>query len=189
MHRILFLLPFILTSSVPAAEADNSNKAPSAPPQHAPTGELQREQMKKLDFLVGEWKGDGWIMLGPNQKNTLTETESVQGKLGGVIVLIEGVGKRTGSDEVTHNALAVVAYDQHHQRFRFSAYHSRGDFADAEAKIGDKTLEWGFDLPNMGTIRYAIKLNAEGKWFEIGERSADGKTWQKFFEMTLSRRK
>jgi hypothetical protein len=36
-------------------------------------------------------------------------------------------------------------------------------------------------------IRYTIRLDDKGRWFEIGERSTDGATWTKFFEMTLAR--
>jgi hypothetical protein len=33
-----------------------------------------------------------------------------------------------------------------------------------------------------------MRRGSNGEWFEIGERSADGTTWGKFFEMTLKKR-
>lgn len=38
-----------------------------------------------------------------------------------------------------------------------------------------------------GEMRYTIKLDAVGQWVEIGEISADGREWRKFFEMSLTR--
>jgi hypothetical protein len=36
-------------------------------------------------------------------------------------------------------------------------------------------------------MRFTVRLNEKGQWFEVGEFSRDGKAWQKFFEMTLER--
>ena len=47
--------------------------------------------MKKLDFLVGEWKGEGWMEFVPGQRRTFRGTEVVQSKLGGLLVTIEGL--------------------------------------------------------------------------------------------------
>jgi hypothetical protein len=58
---------------------------------------------------------------------------------------------------------------------------------DAEATVGDKSLIWSFRDPRAGQIRFTIKLDEQGRWFEIGEISMDGKGWHKFFEMTLQR--
>jgi hypothetical protein len=37
------------------------------------------------------------------------------------------------------------------------------------------------------SVRYTIRLDENGRWFEIGETSSDGSEWRKFFEMTLTR--
>src|SRR5713226_2784678 len=44
----------------------------------------QVEGMKKLDFLAGEWKGEGWISFGPGKPHTFTQTETIKAKLGGM---------------------------------------------------------------------------------------------------------
>ena len=49
----------------------------------------------------------------------------------------------------------------------------------------DGAFIWGFEDARMGHLRYTIRLVDE-RWFEIGERSPDAKTWVKFFEMTLT---
>ena len=150
----------------------------------------QMDQMKKVSFLVGQWKGEGWIDFGQGQRR-FTETESVQSKLGGQVLLIEGLGKTNVDGKETgitvHNAIALVSYDEKTKTFRFQAHQAAGRSVDTEARVTDGTLEWGFVDDRAGTIRFTIKLTDSGKWFEIGEGSRDGKTWHKFFEMTLQR--
>jgi hypothetical protein len=46
----------------------------------------QRDAMKKLDFLVVEWKGEGWMEFAPGQRRTIRGTEIVQRKLDGQLM-------------------------------------------------------------------------------------------------------
>jgi hypothetical protein len=167
------------------------NVAP-APAQENQSSSVQREEMKKLSFLLGQWKGEGWMEFGPGQRSTFKQTEDVRSKLDGLLILIEGLGKSKLPDsdrEMTvHNALAVVSYDEGAKLFRFRAYTARGQYTDSEGRIKDGVFEWGLRDPQRGNrVRFIIKLNEKGEWFEIGESSQDGQNWKKFFEMTLQR--
>ncbi|MBI3651443.1 MAG: hypothetical protein HY231_10530 [Acidobacteria bacterium] len=151
------------------------------------TAATQIEEMKKVQFLQGEWRGEGWIMLGANRRETFTQTEVVQSKLDGVTLLIEGMGKsKDSSGRVVHHALAVVSYDPLKKGFRFSAYQATGVAVEAEAKISKDLLEWGF-IQQGRTVRFTIQRNDKGEWHEVGMINPDGKNWYKFFEMTLQR--
>ena len=153
----------------------------------APSPAMQIEEMKKINFLIGEWQGEGWIQLGANKRETFKQHETVQSKLNGLTLVIEGVGKsKDGSERIVHNALAVVSYDLQKKNLRFSAYQANGQTIDAEAKITQSGLEWGFTQV-YGTIRFTITLNEKGEWHEIGEINPDGKNWYKNFEMTLQK--
>jgi hypothetical protein len=177
MSARLFLLAAVVVSLSPALG-----------PAQAPAA-AQRDAMKKLDFLVGEWKGEGWMELGPGQRRTFRGTEVVQSKLGGLLLTLEGLhrGQAGGKpEEVTvHNAFAVVSYDDKGKRYRFQAHTARGGYEDVEAKVADGQLVWGMKVPQFGEVRYTIKRDDKGRWFEVGEVSQDGKEWRKFFEMTL----
>ena len=35
-------------------------------------------------------------------------------------------------------------------------------------------------------MRYTIRLDGQGRWHEVGERTTDGETREQFFEMTLA---
>jgi hypothetical protein len=159
--------------------------------QGAKAPAVQLEAMKKLSFLMGEWKGESWTEFAPGQRHTSVGTETVQSKLGGLLLVIEGVHRRKGGAKdagaVVHHAFAVVSYDEKAKRYRIQAYTNRGNYTEAEAKVADGKLEWGFQIPKFGDVRYTITVNAKGQWFEIGEVSTNGKQWRKFFEMTLER--
>ncbi|HKQ74813.1 MAG TPA: hypothetical protein VJ810_14060 [Blastocatellia bacterium] len=148
-------------------------------------------EMRKLDFLIGAWEGESWIEFGAGQRRAAKVKESVQGKAGGSVLLIEGLGKAKtpGKDEeiVVHSAFATVWYDGRGKRFRMTAWRATGDAVDADITVGDKKLVWGFRDSRAGLIRFTITLDALGRWFEIGEISRDGTNWNKFFEMTLKR--
>ena len=70
--RLSFLAAVVLSLS----PARSSAQDPAA---------AQREAMKKLDFLVGEWKGEGWMEFAPGQRRTFRGTEVVQSKLDGLL--------------------------------------------------------------------------------------------------------
>ena len=151
----------------------------------------QREAIKKLDFLVGEWKGEGWMEFGPGQRRTFAGTEVVQRKLDGLLITIDGLHRSLttgqGKDAVIHNAFTVVSYDEQAKKYRFQAFTARGNYENAEAKITEGQLVWGMKIPQFGEVCYTIKLDDKGRWFEIGEVTRDGATWQQFFEMKLER--
>jgi hypothetical protein len=146
--------------------------------------------MKKLDFLVGQWKGEGWMEIA-GQRRTFQGTEVVQRKLDGLLLAIEGLHRGVAGDKgegaIVHSAFALVSYDDKAERYRFQAFTGRGNYEDAEAKVAEGQLVWGMKVPQFGEVRYTLKRDDKGRWSEIGEVSRDGKTWQQFFEMTLER--
>jgi hypothetical protein len=186
MRKVLSMFIRICCAAVVALSA-----SAGASPGQSPAPAAQRDSMKKLDFLVGEWKGEGWMEFVPDQRQTFKGTEIVQPKLDGLLLAIEGQhrGKIGGKGEevVIHSAFALVSYDDKAKRYRFQAFTGRGNHEDTEAKVTDKQLIWGMSIPEFGDVRYTIKLDEKGRWFEVGEVSKDGKEWRKFFEMTLER--
>ena len=149
------------------------------------------DEMKKLDFLVGEWKGDASIQMGPGKPEQALQFERVQSKQGGKVLLVEGTGKRKLEDgsagEVVHDALAVMSWDEATKKYRFDAWTERSGYVEAWMEVGDQKVTWGFDTPQGGKVRYTIVLNDKGQWHETGGFSRDGNTWMPFFEMTLTK--
>ena len=126
---------------------------------------------------------------GPAGRKEFTQSEISQSKLDGLVIVIEGEGKAKADGAIIHRALAFISYDDRTKTFRWRAFTAEGRHTDAEAKAGTNSFEWGLEMPQGGRMRYTIKLNEKGEWFEVGEMSRDGQTWNKVFEMTLQRQK
>ena len=177
MKRVVLSL-LIIASVVAAATAQTRSTA------HV-------DEMKKFDFLLGRWSGEGWIEMTPGQRLKFKSNETVDTRLGGSLLIVEGKhsGRFPGRSEevVVHHAVAVISYDESERKYRFNAHLIDGRYVPAEGRFVDGGLQWGFRDPKLGEIRYTIKLNQQGQWFEIGELSTDGQAWRKFFEMNLNR--
>lgn len=147
--------------------------------------EAQRTEMKKLDYMIGKWEGTGWMQRGPGAPETFKGGETVQRKLDGVALLVEGrfVDK---DGKVGHETLAVIAFDPKSLAYTFRTYLATGAAGNYNLKLTDNGWHWSIEYPGM-TIRYTAKFTAD-TWFEIGEFTRDGgKTWTKNFEMTLKK--
>ena len=152
---------------------------------------VQQAAMKKLDFLVGQWQGEGWMEFAPGQRRAFKGSEVVHSKLDGLLLGIDGIHRALvgakGIETVIHSAFGLLRYDEKAKQYRFQAFTTHGNYEDAEAKVTDGQLVWGMVIPQFGEVRYTIKLDDKGQWFEIGELIQDGKVARKFFEMTLKR--
>lgn len=155
----------------------------------AQTAPVASEKIKPLLFLEGQWKGQGWIMLGPGKRSEFNQTETVERKLEGSIIAIEGRGTDSKDDKrVIHHAFATMAYDAPTGTYRMRAYKADGNYIDALATVNPNgSVSWGFDMPKMGKVRFTMELNAKGQWHETGEFSPDGAKWYPNFEMTLDK--
>jgi hypothetical protein len=167
--------------------------APPARTQGPPPPTAEREAMKRFDNWIGTWKGTGWAMIGQGNRREFEITETVQSKVGGLALLVEGLGKGkddAGKEFVAHNAMAVLSYDPKAKQHRFRYYTAQGMSGESELKMTEGGMEWGFRPAENGPlIRFTIKLDAK-KWNETGEVSMDGgKTWLKFMEMNLEKQK
>jgi hypothetical protein len=175
-------LAFVLLSLV--AMPQQAGTPPAAPPNPALAA------MKRLDFLVGQWEGTGWIQMGP-RRATFRQRETVRYAAGGTVVIIDGLGHSQDpgrQDRIVHQAFAVVSYDAASQAFRWRAYRAAdGNEITAQPEVGTDKLVWGFDLPQSGAghVRFTITRTAAGDWLEVGEMQRPSGEWMQFFEMTL----
>ncbi|WP_192347069.1 hypothetical protein [Algoriphagus sp. Y33] len=140
-----------------------------------------RKEIKKIEFLVGEWEGSGWMMNQSGQKLTFEQTEKVSLKLNDTALLIEGQGTSDGN--IVHNALAIVTMAEGNGQYKFNSFLQSNQQGTYKAELIDNVFYW-YPVEN---VRYVITLNDNGQWYEIGEANSGG-TWFKFFEMTLNKK-
>ena len=144
--------------------------------------------MKKLENWVGNWSGEGWMMMGPGSKKEFTQKEEITSKLNGLLIMVEGKGTSKETQEIIHNAFALISYDEKDSIYSFQAHLVNGLTTDATASWNGDAFEWGFSPPNGGHIKYSIVLK-DDTWHETGAYSADGNMWHQFFEMNLTKDK
>lgn len=141
--------------------------------------------MAKLEFLSGRWTGEATITRGPGQTLTITQTEAIELKLDGLVMLVEGAG-RDASGAVVFNALATIAFDSGTNGYRIRAYRD-GNYVDAPLTLLEGGFEWGFSAGPVVVIN-RMRLDASGQWIETTDiRMGDGREVRSM-EMRLVRR-
>lgn len=166
------LLLVMLTCSISAQQTSPASLA------------TRRDEMKKLDYMVGQWKGTGW-MERQGGRETFAGTETVQSKLGGLGLLIEGNFKNK-EGAVIHETLAILSYDEKTKIYNFRTYLANGSVGDHVLTLTQGGWSWGIKYP-QGEVRFTFKLTDKGDWLEIGEFSMDGKSWRQFLELNLKK--
>jgi hypothetical protein len=151
----------------------------SAQPSYG-LNEAAQKKMSELSFLEGKWKGNGWMMGQDRVRSTFESEETIQFKLSGTLLEVEGIGKSDG--KVVHHALAVISSAEGEGKFDFTSFLQSGEKGTYPAELIDGKLYW---YP-VKEVRYVIEINEKGQWFEIGEYNA-GTAWYKFLEMTLDK--
>ncbi len=175
------LLAFIFIAAIVSTAFAQNEKEKMQQPNAA---EAKRAEMKNLDRLIGQWKGAGWIQQGA-KRETFDGTETVQRKIGGLALLVEGNFKNK-EGVVIHDTLAVISPNMKTKTYDFQTYLANGMNGIQELKTIEGGWQWGLQFPG-GAMRYTIKIEND-IWNEIGEMSRDdGKTWMKFFEMNLKK--
>jgi len=144
--------------------------------------DVQREAMRKLTFLAGHWSGPVTIIRGPGEPLRLTQTENVEFKLDGLLLLIEG--KSTSADgKVAFNALATIAYDDASHTYRFRAYHD-GHYVDTALSVPENGFSWSFTAGPAHIVN-TMHLSSKGEWSEVTEATVGSYPPQRSVDMLL----
>jgi hypothetical protein len=144
----------------------------------------QREAMRKLSFLSGRWSGPATIAVGPGRTLDLTQTENVQYKLDGLVLLVEGKGTNTDGKTV-FRSLATIAYDNSSHTYRFRAYND-GHYVDTQLLFVPGGFSWDFTAGPAHVIN-TMRLTGKGQWHELTQTAFGSGPPQTSLEMTLSR--
>jgi hypothetical protein len=115
-----------------------------------PDLEAQRAAMKKLEFLVGEWSGEGRMLRAAGDSVVIMQTEKAQYKLDGLVVVIEGVGRNKADGKLVLQAFGIVSYDDETGAYHMRAFND-GRFLETEVKLIEKGFTWGFAVGQYRT--------------------------------------
>ena len=178
-HRSLFVRALRTCSVVVLVFAPSVVIAGQQP---LPATDAQRQAMERLAFLVGRWSGPVTVVLGPGEPLHLTQTENVEFKLDGLVLLIEG--ESTDADgKARFQALATVAYDEASHAYHFRAY-NEGRYLDKELTVVPDGFAWGFNS-GPAHIQNTMHLTAKGEWQETTDVAFGGNPPRRSVEMLL----
>jgi hypothetical protein len=154
-----------------------------------PDLEAQRAAMRKLEFLVGRWAGEARLQRGPGEPILMAQTEDVQFKLDGLLLLTEGIGRGMVDGKAILNALAIVSYDDETGTYRMRAFND-GRFLETELKLLDdgRGMTWGFTLGQIKTSS-VMRMTEEGDWTELHEIAIGSQPLREFMEVRVSRKR
>ncbi len=184
--NLSFVLSWFLMLALPIVV---SGQTPSSTSQ---------EQMGKLDFLIGEWKGKGWFI---DPKKEIRQTTKVKKGKDGLTLIISdkksGEGYRTVSPPgvvIDHPLLlsstASVYYDEKSKLYYWRPGTSAGRRNPhaavlAEPKVLRVKLE--FSAPHTISIM-TIEITDDGEWHEKHEAwHSEEKGWVTMMETVLKK--
>jgi hypothetical protein len=161
------LPPLFFATTLLAAALMTAFSLPIAAQQPASNSvDTQREAMRELSFLDGHWSGPVTIVRGPGEPLHFTQTEDVEYKLDGLVLLIEG--KSTGADgKVQFSALATIAYDDASRTYRFRAYND-GHYLETELSVPDNGFSWSFTAGPAHIVN-TMHLTGKSEWAEVSD--------------------
>jgi hypothetical protein len=167
MNTMTSVLRPVLSKTFLGAALLNSFLLPFAGQQPVPdTVNRQREAMRKLSFLAGHWSGPVSIVRAAGESLHFTQTEDVDFKLDGLVLLVQG--KSSSADGKTQfSALATIAYDEASHTYRFRGYND-GHYLDTELSVPDNGFSWSF-MAGAAHIVNTMHLTANGEWNEVTE--------------------
>lgn len=144
--------------------------------------EVQRTAMQKLAFLGGHWSGPITVLRGPGEPIHLTQTEEVQFKLDGLVLLIEGTS-HDADGKTMFNALATVSYDDGAHAYRFRAYNG-GHYIDTELTVLAGGFSWGY-AAGPAHIVNTMHLTGKGEWAEATDATVGNNPAMRSVDMLL----
>jgi len=172
----------LLLLLISAAPFEASSQAPATAPHEA---------MRKLEFLVGEWKGKGWRYVYGGSRVEFSQNTKVRSESDGSALQIKDVRKYKDngllSSLAAPSATANIYYDEGGKLYRVRRDSSEGRKNPFAAKLVEsKSFQWEQPTP-AGNIRTTIKIIESGEWHETVEFWMGEEGWYKAEESVLKR--
>jgi hypothetical protein len=151
------------------------------------------KSLEKLSFMVGEWKGTGWILGEDRTRKSFSQSEYIKSKANNQALMIDGLGYEIDSaghvtDRIIHKAFGIISFNSEKESITMISFSElKGRMESEFVFIEEKKIYWSFKEANGATIRFTEDFSVPDRWKEIGEISMNGKDWYRFFEMNLNR--
>jgi hypothetical protein len=151
-----------------------------------PDIQSQRSAMSALKFLAGRWSGEARIFRESGNPLELIQTEEVQYKLGGLVLIIEGIGRNKADGKLVLQALAIISYDDEARRYRMRAYND-GRYLETDLELiqEHKGVSWGFVVGGSKTSS-VLRVDENGTWTESTQITIGSQPSRILIELAVS---
>ena len=178
-YRMLGILACLVAGASSVATG-NQNPSPAAV-----------DEIRKLDFLIGEWKGAGWdLELDGSRTYRFSKTTEVRKESNAKLRIVDETYYGSPGGPSVYSILeATISYDESAKLYHWRAKDSTKGF---EAKLlSEKTFQYGMPFsitvkPADGNRKTTIEVKENGEWHETVEVWHKGK-WYKSEESILKR--
>ena len=166
MKRTLFA--FAIAAGLMATQA----YAQMGPPTPAP-------ELKKLDFLAGDWTAEGTMNPGPGMPGgKFTMTTHAEWLDGNFFLIEHSHGDMGPMGKMTE--LSALGYDPDRKVYTYSAFNSMGQAESATGTVNGDTWTWLSDEHFNGMTmkgRFTMKVLSPTSYTMKYELSQDGTNW------------
>lgn len=161
--------------------------------QSQTSSSTEGDNLRKLDFMVGEWKGKGWHYHFDGSRVELSQTAKVKRASAGTALRVDYSKKLKAIQfglPLTLSGPATIYYDEKAKLYRWRIETSEGRKNPFEANvIGPKAFQWIMRFPGS-VARITIIVTDEEEWHELWETWTDNKVgWRKYQESVLGKEK
>jgi len=169
MRRIPFALVsvvlFLLTATMLCAQM--------APPSPAP-------ELKKLDFMTGDWSAEGTMSAGPPGTPTSKWSMNSHGEwMEGNFFLVQHSDMDLGPMGKGKD-ISFMGYDSDKKVYTYKGFNSMGEAEDSTGTVDGDTWTWTSDEHMNGMTmkgRYTMKVLSPTSYTMKYELSQDGTNW------------
>lgn len=171
--------------------------AGSAPPTPAPLadrpGAVERAALAKMDFLVGEWEGEGWGLEPSGERSRFwvrevfryrgdTDLMDMEGRFGAIL----GDGSRAGEREY---GLGFLTFDRASSEYRMWHYSSDGTVFTVTMEVDHEGRGMQYTRTSAGgtTYTFGLRVGADGVWVSRIDILLPDGTWTQVMEFRMTR--
>lgn len=143
----------------------------------APTDE--QKAIAKLDFLIGNWAGQGLSFTQDGVESPYYDTEDVTYDVNQSIIVIRANGYK--NDINTYSLHTIIHYDSDKKHYWYQPFTAKG-----ARQYRCELVEKKFLCMNQSNdFRLTFQRLDNGQWNEFGEKRNDNGLWIKTFETKL----
>ena len=180
LFSVLFFLP-----QAPGSEAQTTT---SEQP-----GQEGRAAISKLDFVLGEWEGEGWSLAPSGERNRFWIKESYVYRGAKDLMDMEGRFRDIRPDgsvsPIEDYALGVLFYDPESKEYRMWHYSSNGTVftVKMDMDIKARTAQYTRKTARGDLSKFTLVVGEDGVWVSKIEYLRPDSTWFTVLEFRMKR--